>query len=207
MSFSSKVKQEIKKAFLGQSACANKTYLQGAYLEMGTMVHPKKAYHMEFSVMPTHKQKLMDVFAFFSLTPKEHFRKAGDVFYFKESEQIATILNIVGAHVSLMEFENYRVGKDVNNAINRAANAAAANEDKVISASARHVRDIMDIQRIAGLGALEPGLAEVAKIRLDNPLATLDDIGKQLSKPISKSGVNHRLKKIGEMAKIYRGEA
>lgn len=207
MSFSLKVKQEVKRSFSGDISCANKAYLQGAYLEMGTMVHPKKAYHMEFLIMPSHKQKLLDTFAFFSLSPKEHSRNAGDVLYFKEAEQIATILNIIGAHVSLMEFENCRVNKDVNNAINRVANAAAANEYKVISASVRHVKDIMDIQKLVGLSALEPGLAEVAKIRLDDPFATLDDIGKRLSKPISKSGVNHRLKKIAEIAKKYREDA
>ena len=205
MSFSSKVKQEIKRAWQQPSTCANRAYLQGAYLDVGTMVHPKKAYHMEFAALPSQKEKLLETLTFFGLTPKEHERKSGDILYFKEAEQIATVLNIVGAHVSLMEFENCRVDKDVNNSINRAANAAAANADKVLSASARHVRDIMDIQEIAGLSSLGAGLYEVAQLRLDNPLASLEDIGKSLTPPISKSGVNHRLRKIGEIAEGYRG--
>jgi len=205
MSFSSKVKQEIKKTGTGLRKCAKMAYLQEAYVASGTMVHPKKTYHMEFAVTPSTKRELLDVFAFYNLSPKHHARKSGEILYFKEAEQISTVLNIVGAHVSLMEFENCRVDKDVNNAINRAANAAAANEDKVIAASARHVKNIMDIQEIAGLSVLEAGLAEVAKIRLDNPLASLEDIGRRLSPPISKSGVNHRLKKIGEIDEKYRG--
>ena len=205
MTFSAKVKKEIEQALSIQVTCANKAYLQGAYLEYGTMVHPKKAYHMEFAAAPAQKQKLLEVFCHFGLTPKEHLRRSGDILYFKEAEQISTVLNIIGAHISLMEFENCRVDKDVNNAINRVANATAANEDKVIAASARHVKDIMDIQRIAGLSALDNALAEVARIRVDNPLASLEDIGKQLKPPISKSGVNHRLKKIAEIAEKYRG--
>jgi len=205
MSFSSKVKLEIQKSLCIPVVCDKKAFLQGAYLDMGTMIHPKKAYHMEFATSATKKQKLLEVLAYFGLTPKEHLRRGGDILYFKEAEQISTILNIVGAHISLMEFENCRVNKDVNNAINRAANAAAANEDKVIAASARHVKDIIDIQKIAGLSSLDAALAEVAKMRLENPLASLEDIGKQLTPPISKSGVNHRLRKIAKIAESYRG--
>ena len=188
-----------------KSECCKRAYIRGAYLCVGTMAHPKKGYHMEFAAAPDYKAYLMEIFGFFGLAPKEHFRKTGHILYFKEAEQISTILNIMGAHVAMMEFENCRVGKDVNNAINRAANAAAANTDKVIAASVRHIRDIMDIQRLAGLSVLEADLAEVAKIRLDDPFASLEKIGKQLERPISKSGVNHRLKRIAEIAEKYRG--
>ena len=205
MSFSSKVKQEIKKHVGQTPECEKRAYLQETYMLTGTMVHPKKAYHMEFSVTPATEKNLIEALAAYGLSPKKHGRKSGEILYYKEAEQISTVLNIIGAHVSLMEFENCRVDKDVNNAINRAANAAAANEDKVIAASARHFKNITDIQEIAGLSVLDAGLAEVAKIRLDYPLASLEDIGKRLSPPISKSGVNHRLRRIGEIAEKYRG--
>ena len=184
--------------------CCKKAYIRGAYLASGTMANPSGAYHMEFAVNSKHIAEISDIFAFFGLTPKRHSRKSQQILYFKEAEQIATILNIVGAHVALMEFENFRVGKDVNNAINRAANAAAANADKVVAASARQSRDIMDIQNLVGLSVLDDGLAQVAQIRLDNPLLSLEDIGKKLIPPISKSGVNHRLKKIAQIAEGYR---
>ena len=184
--------------------CCKRAYIRGAYLAAGTMANPAGAYHMEFAVNPRHIDGLTEIFAFFGLTPKLHRRKSQQTLYFKEAEQIATVLNIIGAHVALMEFENCRVGKDVNNAINRAANAAAANADKVVAASAKQSRDIMDIQNLAGLSVLEDGLAQVAQIRLEEPLISLEDIGKKLVPPISKSGVNHRLKKIAQIAEGYR---
>jgi len=184
--------------------CCKKAYIRGAYLAAGTMANPAGAYHMEFAINPDHITKIVEIFAFFGLSPKQHSRKSQQILYFKEAEQIATVLNIIGAHIALMEFENCRVDKDVNNAINRAANAAAANADKIVAAAAKHSRDILDIQNMAGLSVLDNGLAQVAQIRLDDPLLSLEDIGKKLAPPISKSGVNHRLKKIAQIAERYR---
>jgi len=190
------------------SECCKRAYIRSAFLCAGTMADPKKAYHMEIAANPHRMEELWSVLAFFGLLPKIHLRKASHILYLKEAEQIATVLNIIGAHVSLMEFENCRVDKDVNNAINRVSNALAANEDKVIKASAKHIADIMDLQRLGGMSALSDGLAAVAALRLDNPLASLEDVGKMLVPPISKSGVNHRLRKIGQIADKYRkGEA
>jgi len=191
-------------ASITKSECCKKAYIRGAYLAAGTMANPVGAYHMEFAVNPDRIDGIAQIFTFFGLTPKQHQRKSQQILYFKEAEQIATVLNIIGAHVALMEFENCRVDKDVNNSINRAANAAAANADKVVAASAKHSRDILDIQNLVGLSVLDDGLAQVAKIRLDDPLLSLEDIGKKLVPPISKSGVNHRLKKIAQIAEGYR---
>ena len=184
--------------------CCKKAYIRGAYLAAGTMANPAGTYHMEFAVNSNRVDDITEIFAFFGLTPKQHKRKSQQALYFKEAEQIATVLNIIGAHVALMEFENCRVGKDVNNAINRAANAAAANVDKVLAASAKHIKDIMDIQNLVGLSVLDDSLAQVAQIRLDDPLLSLEDIGKKLVPSISKSGVNHRLKKIAQIAEGHR---
>ncbi|MDR2183381.1 MAG: DNA-binding protein WhiA [Clostridiales bacterium] len=187
-----------------KSECCKKAYVRGAYLSAGTMANPAGAYHMEFAVSPGAIAHITEIFAFFGLAPKIHRRKSQQILYFKEAEQIATVLNIIGAHVALMEFENCRVGKDVNNAINRAANAEAANADKVVAASAKQSRDILDIQNLVGLSVLDDALAQVAQIRMDNPLLSLEGIGKKLDPPISKSGVNHRLKKIAQIAEMYR---
>ena len=186
--------------------CCKRAYIRGAFISTGTMADPKKAYHMELAPNPSYIEDISRLLAFFGLAPKGYLRKSTEILYFKESEQIADVLNIIGAHVALMEFENCRVDKDVSNAINRVANAAAANEDKIIKASAKHIVDIMDIQRFAGLSILDNNLAQVATLRLDNPLLSLEDIGKMLTPPISKSGVNHRLKKIAEIAERYRTE-
>jgi len=187
-----------------KSECCKRAYVRGMYLAAGTMANPANTYHMEFAINSDQLPYIIEIFAFFDLNPKMHSRKSQQILYFKEAEQIATILNIIGAHIALMEFENCRVGKDVNNAINRVANAAAANADKVVAASAKHVSDIMLIQSMAGLSVLNEGLAQVAVIRQDNPLLSLEDMGKMLIPPISKSGVNHRLKKIALIADGYR---
>ena len=223
MSFSSKVKQEILNitereccleagmaaetdifegctSFKFKKDCCKRAYIRRAYFCVGTMVHPEKGYHLEFG----HVGRLPECFAAFGLSPKEHLRKGARILYFKEAEQISTVLLVLGASVAMMEFENCRVDKDMNNAINRTANAAAANADKVIAASARHVSDILFIQEKLGLSVLEAGLAQVAKARLDDPYASMEDIGKRLSPPISKSGVNHRLKRIGQIADKHR---
>ncbi|MCL2619661.1 MAG: DNA-binding protein WhiA [Defluviitaleaceae bacterium] len=203
LSFSSKVKQEIVNT-KPKDKCEQRAYIRQAYQLAGTMVHPEKGYHMEFATDPLYKQRLTDAFIHFNLSPKEHHRKGVDILYFKESEQIATILAIMDTPKALFEFENCRVDKDMNNVINRTANAQAANADKVISASARHVRDIQDIQRIEGLSSLPLELVKVAQARLENPFAPLEVIGAELSPPLSKSGVNHRLRRIGEIAQQYR---
>ncbi|MCL2397017.1 MAG: DNA-binding protein WhiA [Defluviitaleaceae bacterium] len=205
MSFSSKVKKEIAghKGLL-QEECSKRAHIREAFMSNGTMADPAKAYHLEFVVNQENIDVLEQNLAFFGLASKRHLRKSAHILYLKEAEQIATLLNIIGAHVALMEFENCRVNKDVNNDINRVANAQAANEDKIIKASTQHIVDIMDIQRGGGLSALTENLARVARLRLDNPLASLEDIGKMLTPPISKSGVNHRLKKIAEIAAKYR---
>ena len=203
-SFSYRVKEEIRKQGPSKDGSCKRARIKDALLAAGTMANPRKAYHMEFAVDSACIGDITEAFTSFGLLPKHHKRSAQQVLYFKEAEQIATVLNIIGAHVALMEFENCRVDKDVNNAINRAANAVAANADKVIAASAMHIRDIMDIQRLAGLSALDAGLARVAQLRLDNPLLSLGDLGKMLVPPISKSGVNHRLRKIAEIAETYR---
>jgi len=187
-----------------KAECCKKAYMRGAYLAVGTMADPRGAYHMEFAVNSDCVSTISEVFTFFGLTPKQHMRKSQQILYFKEAEQIATILNAIGAHVALMQFENCRVDKDVNNAINRASNAVAANENKIIAASANHIKDIMDIHNLVGLSSLGDGLAQVAQMRLDNPLLSLEDIGRKLSPPISKSGVNHRLKKIAQIAEMHR---
>jgi len=202
MSFSSMVKAEIRRT--PPPDCENRAYIRDAYIHTGTMAHPNKGYHLEFAVTPMYKPRLLAALTAFALAPKEHTRANGDILYFKEADQIATLLNIMGAHVALMEFENCRVGKDVNNAINRTANAAAANTDKVIAASARQIADIMDISRTIGLSALPAHLGDVARLRLDNQLATLEDIGRMLSPPISKSGISHRIKKISAIAEDCR---
>ena len=185
-----------------KSECCKKAYLRGCFLAGGVVLDPRKSYHMEFAAGTIqYAQELMGIMHFFQLNPRIITKSDSQhVIYFKKSEEIGKILAIIEAHVSMMDFELASVDKEVNNALNRANNWIAANENKQIAASAKHFRDILHIQERAGLAALPPGLQEIAIIRLENPLDSLADIGAKLSPHIGKSGVNHRLRKISQIA-------
>ena len=126
------------------------------------------------------------------------------VVYVKEGAQIVDLLNVMEAHVALMEFENVRILKEMRNSINRKVNCEAANINKTVKASARQVEDILYIRDTVGLTTLAEGLEEIALLRIEHPEATLQELGVMLHPPVGKSGVNHRLKKICGIADEIR---
>ena len=130
---------------------------------------------------------------------KKHF-----VVYLKEGSQIVDILNVMGAHVSLMELENVRILKEMRNSVNRKVNCETANIHKTVSAAVRQIEDIRYIQQKIGFEQLSEGLAEIARLRLEQPEATLKELGMMLSAPVGKSGVNHRLRKLSDIAEKLR---
>ena len=121
--------------------------------------------------------------------------------YMKEGENIADFLNITEAHKALMEFENTRIYKGMRNMVNRKVNCEAANITKTVNAATRQVEDIRLIREKMGLEGLPEPLRQMAYVRLENPQASLGELGKLLDPPVGKSGVNHRLRKLGELAK------
>ena len=128
-------------------------------------------------------------------------RKKGYITYLKEAEKIADFLSLVGAVQAMLRFEDVRIVRDMRNSVNRLVNCETANLNKTISASVRQIEDIRFIQNRVGLDALPPKLREIAEIRLENEEVTLKELGEMLpSGPISKSGVNHRLRKIAIFA-------
>ena len=131
-------------------------------------------------------------------------RKRYYMVYIKEGENIADFLNIIEAHQALMEFENARIYKDVRNMVNRKVNCDAANINKTVNAAARQVADIEYIRSVCGLEKLPDSLREMAYVRLENPEVSLEELGRLLDPPVGKSGVNHRLRKIGEFAKSLK---
>jgi len=132
-------------------------------------------------------------------------RKGHYIVYLKEGESIADLLNIMGAHLSLLNMENLRIFKDMRNNVNRQVNCETSNLSKTIQASIRQIRDINTIANIKGLEYLSDQLKEAAELRLMYEEASLQELGDMLSPPVSKSGVNHRLRKIGEIADDLRG--
>ena len=188
-----------------QSTCCKRAYLRGAFLGAGSVSDPEKGYHLEF-VNPNKKHAifLQDIMTSMEMEPKVVERKGYFVLYLKEGTQIVDLLNVMGAHVALMELENVRIVKEVRNNVNRIVNCETANLKKTVSAAVRQTQDIEYVQETIGIAALPENLQEIARYRLEYPSSSLKELGELLSPPVGKSGVNHRLKKISEIADEIR---
>lgn len=185
--------------------CCKRAFIRGAFLSAGSMSDPKKSYHFEIVCAAQKKAKqLQEIMNCFGLDAKIVIRKKSYVVYLKEGSQIVDILNIMEAHVALMELENVRILKEMRNSVNRKVNCETANINKTVSAAVRQVQDITYIQETIGFEKLSDGLREIALVRLANPEATLKELGDLLSPPVGKSGVNHRLRKLSETAEKLR---
>ena len=187
------------------SICCRRAYIRGAFISVGSVSNPEKNYHLEF-VMPTAElaAQLRDLVNTFGLDSKVVERKDHFIIYLKEGEQIVDLLNIVGAHIALMDLENVRIVKEMRNDINRKVNCETANLNKVVLAAVKQLEDITYIQQTIGLDKLPKQLAEVAILRLDYPDISLKELGTYLAEPVGKSGVNHRLRKISNLAETLR---
>ncbi len=188
-----------------QQSCCKRAFIRGAFLASGSMSDPNKAYHFEIvcSTMQKGKQ-LVEVINSFEMEAKIVKRKKSYVVYLKEGAQIVDILNVMEAHEALMELENVRILKDMRNTVNRKVNCETANINKTVSAAVKQVNDILYIQETIGLDELSEGLKEVAELRLQYQDLPLKELGELLSIPVGKSGVNHRLRKLGKMADDLR---
>lgn len=198
-------KGDCTNALLLKNSCCKRAFLRGAYLAAGSMSDPYKGYHLEIVCQNSQQAgQIQKLFLDFGLDAKQVQRKKYYVVYIKEGENIADFLNVIEAHQALMEFENARIYKDVRNRVNRKVNCEAANINKTVNAAARQVADIEYIRSVCGLEKLPDALREMAYVRLENPEGSLEELGKLLDPPVGKSGVNHRLRKIGEFAKSLK---
>lgn len=188
-----------------QSICCKRAYLRGAFLGAGSVSDPEKGYHLEF-VSPTqkHAEYLREIMHQLEMEAKIVPRKNNYVVYLKEGTQIVDLLNVIGAHIALMKLENVRIVKEVRNNVNRIVNCETANLKKTVSAAVRQMQDIEYIQDTVGIRYLPDNLQEIAIYRLEYPSATLKELGELLSPPVGKSGINHRLKKVSEIADQIR---
>ncbi len=181
--------------------CCKKAMIRGAFLGGGSISDPEKTYHFEFA---TNNQGLRDDFCKLlhdlNFVPGKVIRKHNYVIYFKGSEAIVDLLNIMGAHKSLLEFENIRIIKEMRNNVNRVVNCETANLGKTVNASVRQIQNIEFIKERIGLDKLPSVLQEIAEIRLEFKEATLKELGEILSPTVGKSGVNHRLRKLDIIA-------
>ena len=188
-------------------SCCKRAFLRGAFLASGSMSHPEKSYHIEMVCASQKKaEQIQKLINSFGLDAKVILRKKSYVVYLKEGSQIVDLLNIMEAPIALMEMENVRILKEMRNSVNRQVNCETANINKTVSAATKQAEDIRLIEKTVGLDNLPEGLQEIAELRLLYPDATLKELGDLLTEPLGKSGVNHRLRKLSELAEDIRNK-
>lgn len=186
-----------------------RSYLRGAFLAGGSVNTPTaNSYHLEiYSNYEDHSDSLCKMMNDFSLNAKITKRRRGYIVYIKEAEKIADFLAVIGATRGMLAFEDIRIVRDMRNSVNRLVNCENANLNKVIDASQKQVEAIKLIQSTKGLQVLPEKLRQIAEFRLENPDLSLKELGYQVpGGPISKSGVNHRLRKIIQIAEQIQNE-
>ena len=193
--------QGIVDAKFLEKSCCRRAFLRGAFLCAGSVSDPEKGYHLEFVCSKEAKaRQLRQVIQGFDIEAKIVLRKKYYVVYIKEGAGIVDLLNVMGAHVALMDLENLRILKEMRNSINRRVNCETANITKTVNAANRQIEDILFLRDHYGLQKLPPALRDMALARLEYPDAPLKELGQRLEPPVGKSGVNHRLRKLSELA-------
>lgn len=192
-----------------EKTCCSRAYLRGAFLAGGSVNNPEtSSYHLEiYNQYEDHNESLCGLMNNFDLNARTLERKNGYITYLKEAEKITEFLINIGAHQALLKFEDVRIMRDMRNSVNRLVNCETANLNKTIGAAFRQVENIKFIDETVGLEALPEKLQEVARLRLAHQDVTLKELGELVaSGKISKSGINHRLRKIDEFAEKLRNQ-
>ena len=185
---------------------SRKAYLRGAFLAGGSVNNPEtSAYHLEvYSLYEEHGEALKNLMNRFDLNAKTIERKKGFVTYLKEAEKISDFLSLVGAYQAMLKFEDVRIVRDMRNSVNRLVNCETANLNKTMGAAIRQVENIKYIDKRIGIEQLPDKLQEIARLRVAYQDVTLKELGEMMSSSVSKSGINHRLRKIDEIAESLR---
>lgn len=193
------VESDLKNPLLNNHCC-KRTFLRGAFLGGGSISRPSSDYHLEMVTgNEDFAHSIIKVMHSFSLKAKLTDRKNDFIVYLKDGESITKFLSVIGAHNSMMDFENVRIVKEMRNNVNRVVNCETANLNKVVKAAVRQINCIKYIEQHLGLNQLPQALQDTARLRMEYPDASLNELV-EYSGGIGKSGINHRLKKLQEMA-------
>ncbi len=190
----------INRANLADECCFA-AFIRGVFLSCGSISSPEKNYHLEF-VVPFLKLS-NDLFSFLQelgFPPKHVMRKGYHIIYYKDSASIEDLLTLMGATNATLRLIGVKVDKDMRNHVNRRVNFETANIDRSVQAGAVQVEAIRKIEKARGLDSLPQGLQEIARIRLENPEATLIELEELFEGRLSRSGINHRLKRLEQIA-------
>lgn len=196
------LKETVPLDFLDDDAKV-RSYLRGAFLATGSVNNPEtSSYHLEiYSLYEDHNQTICEMMNRYGLNARTAKRRSGYITYLKEAEKIADFLSLIGATSSMLKFEDVRIMRDMRNSVNRIVNCENANFNKVADAANRQIESIKYLDKKIGLNNLPVKLQEIAIARMAHPEVSLKELGELvLGGPISKSGVNHRLRKIMEQA-------
>lgn len=180
-----------------------RSYLRGAFLAGGSVNNPETSrYHLEiYSLYEEHNDMIAEMMNRYDLKARTTQRRSGYITYLKEGEKIADFLQLIGATSSMLKFEDVRIVRDMRNSVNRLVNCETANLNKVATAASKQIENIKLIDEKVGIDQLPTKLQDIAYVRLKHPEVSLKELGELVSGgPISKSGVNHRLRKINEYA-------
>ena len=186
---------------LRMSGKSRRAFIRGAFLAGGSVSDPLRGYHFEIVCPSVERAVLLkDILESLSVQARLVSRKKNQVVYVKEGDQIVALLTMMGAVRAVLDMENVRVLKEMRNTVNRKVNCETANINKTVNASVRQLEDIRLIREKIGFEKLNEALAQTAAVRLQYPEASLPELGRMLSPPVGKSGVNHRLRRLGEIA-------
>ncbi|MEY8445314.1 DNA-binding protein WhiA [Enterococcus ratti] len=199
----------VSKEIMGNSQ-KMRSYLRGAFMASGSVNNPETSrYHLEiFSIYEQHNQDICEMLNYYGLHARTLERRNGYISYLKGAEKIADFLTLIGATNSMLRFEDVRIVRDMRNSVNRLVNCETANLNKTIDAASKQIENIELIENKVGLNALPEKLQEIAELRLQHPEVSLKELGEMMpSGTISKSGINHRIRKINEFAEKLRAGA
>ena len=181
--------------------CCRVSFIRGAFLTGGSVTDPEKRYHLE--LVTDHYNVSRGTFALLldmGFTPKDISRNGNYIIYFKQSEAIEDFLTTIGAPVAAMKVMSAKIEKDLRNSVNRRVNCEAANVGKTAFAALDQIRAIEKLERAGILETLPEKLKETARLRKENPEVSLSELAGMLSPPVSKSCLNHRLRKLIKLA-------
>lgn len=212
MSFSTDLKEELlnqkvwdAKSSMKQEEQIDRICVREAFIEKGFINNPNKDYHLEILLKTLSKaEEIRDILNKYHINSKIITKNKSYMIYIKDGEEISKFLAFVGANTAMLKFEEIRVIKETKNNINRLVNCETANLNKTVNAAVMQIEDIALIRKRNCFDDLPIGLKEIAQAREENPDMTLEELGLSLTIPIGKSGVNHRLKKLHEIAEELR---
>ncbi|MEA4882605.1 MAG: DNA-binding protein WhiA [Clostridia bacterium] len=188
-----------------EKRCCKRAHLRGAFLGAGYMAEPEKGYHLEIAVPDeAYAQQLAAMLAEFGIWAGIVARRDKWVVYLKDGDDIVELLRVMDATNSLLDLENMRIVRSIRNDVNRLVNAESANLAKSVDASLRQVQDIILIDEVIGIERLPRALRDTCCARLENPEVSLAELGGMMSPSVGKSGVNHRMRRLGAIADSLR---